>query len=95
MTLHLDIVNSLYSAVGASSVQFADMTAGKRYIFRSTTDCFVKQGANPTAAAAAANLAVKAGECVYIDPALGLKLAVIQASAGGHATLSPVLNIIR
>lgn len=86
---------SLYTAVGAASAQFADMTANKLYVFHSTTACFIKQGAGAqTASAAANNVAVAAGQSVLIHSGNGVKLAVIRASADGHATLAPV-TIVR
>lgn len=91
------IADCLYVAIGAASAAFADMDAKyKNYVLTCTADCFVKQSAGaPTAAVASGNRVVKAGEEVILDTRLGLKVAVIQASAGGHATLSPVGYTLR
>ncbi len=82
------ISTSIVQAVGAASAQFsATMAAGELWSFQSTTNCFIAQGANPTAAAANGSVAVAAGQLVLIDGALGAKLAVIQQAAGGSASL--------
>lgn len=91
----VDTKNALYSAVGAASAAFAAMTAGKLYIFTTSTACFIKQGTGAqTAAAAAANTLVAPDCPVIIDPGHGVNMSVIQAAAGGHATLTP-FDIVR
>lgn len=77
-------------AVGAASATFPNiiaMAAGETYVFTSTVACYIKQGAAPVASAAAGSALVPAGVQVLIDGALGIKLAVIQASTGGSASL--------
>ena len=75
----------------------ADFTAmvatprgGVAYEFVSTTNCWIKQGTgNQTAVAAAAgNMFVPALRVVLLHPRQGVDLSVIQASAGGTATLT-------
>ena len=76
-------------AVGAVSAQFTPtMTADEVWMFISTTNCWIAQGANPTAAAADGNMFVPANVFVMISGRAGAKLAVIQASAGGTASLT-------
>lgn len=80
--------------VGDTSAQFATfnaMAAGQWFRFFATVACWIKQGANPTAAAnTAASMPVAAGEAVLINGALGAKLAVIRDGANGKAVLTPV-----
>jgi hypothetical protein len=79
--------------VTAVSAQFATldgMAAGQRFRFISTTNCWIAQGENPTASAAAGSMFVAAGEVVNIKGDHGAKLAVIRNSADGAATLTPV-----
>lgn len=78
------------AALGAASVQFAlAMDASELYLFASSGACWIKQGANPTASAAAGSLFVPANVVVTIDGALGAKLAVIQdGAATGKASLA-------
>lgn len=95
MKFVLDHANALYVAVGAASAQTGAMDATKKYLFTCTVPCLMTQGANPTASAGNGSTAVAAAEEIIVNPALGAKVAVIQASAGGHATLTPILNIVR
>ena len=81
-------------AVGAVSAQFGtSMVEGQGYALVSTTDAWIAIGANPTAAASTSgSIFVKAGVIQPIAAVPGsLKVAVIQASAGGDATLTRVL----
>ena len=78
--------------VSGTSAQFTiTMVAGSFYLFTSATACFIAQAANPTAAAADGNMYVPANTLVTISGSMGAKLAVIQASAGGAASLTPTL----
>lgn len=75
--------------VSGTSAQFTvAMVNGKKYIFISTTNCWVAQAANPTAAAADGNMFWPASVPLIVDGGVGAKLAVIQASAGGTASLT-------
>jgi hypothetical protein len=78
-----------FVAVGAVSAQFplGTMSAGHLFVFSSSTDCWIAQGANPTAAKAAGSMFVQKGALVYIDGAQGARLAVLQDAAGGNASL--------
>jgi hypothetical protein len=76
------------AAVGAASVLFTTvMEANATYLFVSSTACHILQGAAPTAAAGT-SMYVPAGVVLPIDGALGARLAVIQAAAGGTASLT-------
>lgn len=77
-------------AVGAASAEFPNintMAAGQYFVFCSSVACWIKQGTNPVASAAAGSMFVPANVQVMIDGALGTELAVIQASTGGTASL--------
>ena len=78
-------------AVGASSAAFsATLDPERAYALVSSTACYVKQGApTPTAVAGAgASLYVAPNTVVQLHGRNGPKLAVIQASAGGFASLA-------
>lgn len=80
--------SSIVKAVGAASVAFgATMEAKEVWGFSSTTNCFIAQGATPTASAGNGSVAVAAGQLVIIDGGVGADLAVIQQAAGGFASL--------
>lgn len=77
--------------VGAASVQHTlVLTPNVRYLFVSSTLCYIKQGVNPTATAATGNALVPPNFPVIIEGNLGAKLAVLQHTAGGSATLTPI-----
>lgn len=78
-------------AVGAASAQFAlTLDAGKAYRLISSTACYVAQGANPTAVAGAGTgrYYVPAGVALDLHGFAGVKVAVIQAAAGGFASIA-------
>lgn len=61
------------------------------YVFTCDVDCYVKQGATPTAAAADGSMLVPAGMPLLIDGAQGAELAVIRkGSSDGVCTLQRV-----
>lgn len=77
-------------AVGAASAQFTNivaMAAGEIYVLVANVDLWYKQGANPTASAAAGSVFLPARATAVIDGSQGVKLAVIQDSTGGKASL--------
>ena len=77
-------------AVGAVSVTFPNivaMAADQYYVYTANVASWIKQGATPTASAAAGSMFVPANTPVYIDGAYGVQLAVIQDSTGGKASL--------
>lgn len=76
-------------AVGAAEVDFTVVMApGKVYMLVSTTAAYIKQGTAPVAAAAAdGSFLIAANVTYYIDGDLGPTLSIIQAAAGGSATL--------
>jgi hypothetical protein len=82
--------NSDVTAVSGTSAQFSTtMIAGVQYVLRATTDIWFKLGSNPTAAANTdGNSFLARGQTalVALDGA-STKVAVIQDSASGYATL--------
>ncbi len=85
-------------AVGVAAASFGvDMPAGngeKLHEFVCTTDCWIKQGAAPTASAASGSMFVPALRTVLIDAGAGVKLSVIRNTADGSATLT-LLRFVR
>lgn len=80
-------------AVGVASAQFAAITTmavGQFFLFVSSTACWIKPGANPTASAGAGSMYVPANFPIVVDGSLGAKLAVIRDAADGKASLTPV-----
>lgn len=85
--------SSDFQAVVTGSAEFAGttMTATDLYVFTCDIDCYVKQGAAPTAAASDGSMFVPAGMPLLIDGAQGAKLAVLRAGASdGVATMQKV-----
>lgn len=81
------------STVTASSQQFGTITAmavGQFFLFISSTNCWIKQGLNPTATAADGSMFVTANTPVFLRGDDGVKLAVIRDAADGTASLTPV-----
>lgn len=66
------------------------MQAGVTYRFVANTDCFIKQGASPTATAADGSMFVPARDVVYLSGDNGAALSIIRDSADGKASLTPV-----
>jgi hypothetical protein len=80
-------------AVGAVSAQFGNITAmgpGQYFLLTSNVALWWKQGSNPTASAASGSMYLPANTPVFINGALGIKLAVIEDSSGGKASLVQV-----
>lgn len=89
MDLCPDTSTSSEQAVGTGSLQFGlTMVANLRYLFASTTACWIAQGASPTASAGAGSMLVPPNTIVVIDGTCGAKLAVIQDSVAGKASLT-------
>jgi hypothetical protein len=89
--LPLTFSSSDYKAVTSSSTQFdTTMIAGVQYVLRSSVDCWIRTGSNPTAAADTdENHFVKAGFPVLLaKKETATKVAIIRDSADGDATLS-------
>lgn len=84
-----------YQAVTASSVELAGttMVVTGLYVFTADVDCYVKQGAAPTAAAADGSMFVPAGMPLLIDGLQGAKLAVIAKSTTGVCTLQTMSTV--
>lgn len=66
------------------------MLAGVVYAFVSSTDCFIAQGATPTATAADGSMFVPSRTVVYLAGDNGAALSVIRDTADGKASLTPV-----
>lgn len=76
-------------AVTAVAASFTtEMAAGEFYVFASSTNCYIAQGATPTATAGDGSMFVPAGVQVLIDGGLGAALSVIRATADGSASLT-------
>lgn len=87
----LDWANGQMIVVAGSSAQSAALTAvGVTLI--SDTDCYIKWGSNPTAAAAAGNAFLAAGIPFGLGINPGL-IAVIQKSAGGNLFILPWIEV--
>lgn len=86
---------SLEKAVGATSVPFlAAMVAGQFYMFVSSTNCWIAQGATgtTTASAGAGSMFVPANTIVLLNGHVGVECAVIEDSVSGKASLTQVQN---
>jgi hypothetical protein len=83
------ITGAKFTAVTATSAVFsAAMVAGQFWQFTSSTNCWIKQGATPTAVVGTvANLFVPANVVVTLSGSNGADLAVIRDSADGKASL--------
>lgn len=90
--LYPDTSTSDSQAVGAASATMTPtMAKTETWMFVSSTDCWISQGAAPTAAAADGNMFVPAGVIITLSGKGGAKLAVIQASVAGTCSLTRVL----
>lgn len=89
MSFPVPTTSSDYKTVVAAATTFdTTMADGEDFVFSSSTDCFIKQGAAPAASAADGSSHVGAGQRVLIHGDLGAKLSVIRVAADGHATLT-------
>jgi hypothetical protein len=82
-----------FTTVTVASAQFttiAAMQVNQYFLYSSNTASWIKQGANPTASAAAGSMFVPAGFPVVICGQDGAKLATIRDTADGKASLTPV-----
>lgn len=87
----LVVSTSKRSTVTATSQQInIPMLTNRLYALTSTTACYIKQGANPTATAGDASSLVAAGGTVVVHGGDGAVLAVIRASADGECTLTQI-----
>jgi hypothetical protein len=64
------------------------MAAAQFYLFISSTNCYILQGAAPTATAADGSMFVPAGVLLTLDGTAGAKLSVIRSTADGIASLT-------
>lgn len=90
---------SAFLAVTDTSQQFgqiasADLAATDVAVFTCDTDCYIAQGANPTASGADGSQLIPAGQPVLIDGAQGAKLAVIRKAVTGVATLQKLKALV-
>lgn len=80
---------SKFSTVTATSAVIGlVLAAGQLYVFNASTDCYVMQGATPTAAASNGSWFVKAGSPMVVDGNQGAGLAVVRLAADGVCTLA-------
>lgn len=79
------------ATVSAVSAAFTlVMIPKERYLFVSTTACFIKQSAGATAATAAStSMLWPANYPLFIDGSLGARLTVIRDTTDGKASLTP------
>lgn len=87
--ISLDPTTALEVAVTGTSTRFgATMDSHSAYVFSTTTDTWIAQGATPTATVGAGSSLVPAGTMILIDGVCGADLAVLQDSAAGRASLT-------
>lgn len=85
--------SALFSTVTASSQQLGAMT-DNRYLFASTVNCWILQGANPTATAADGSMFVPANTQIVIWGGMGAKLAVLRdGGSDGKCSLTRTSNL--
>lgn len=78
------------TAVGAvAATSGLTMDAGFFYLFVSNTDCFIAQGATPTATAADASMFVPSRTPIILAGSSGAALSIIRDTADGKASLTP------
>lgn len=74
--------STLFTGIGAA------MVAGQLFMFTSTADCWIAQGTGAVVATkGAGSMFVQKGVPTLIDGSQGAKLAVLQDSTGGNASL--------
>lgn len=66
------------------------MVAGRTYLFVSNTDCYIKQGATPTATAADGSMFVPSRVPIELSGDNGAALSIIRDTADGKASLTVV-----
>lgn len=84
-----------YLAVASASAQFTNAcTEGAKYVIVSTTACWAKFGADPTAVGrAAGNHYIPPNVPIEIVASMpSMKVALIRDAADGHASLSEVTS---
>lgn len=76
-------------AVTSSAASMSPVMATNQiWMFTCSTNCWISQGAAPTAAAADGSMFVPAGAIIMIDGGLGVALSVIRDTADGKASLT-------
>ncbi len=89
MPLYPDPTTSDSQAVTvAAATMTPTMTKQETWIFVSSTNCWIAQGAAPTAVAADGNMFVPAGAVITISGKSGAKLSVIRDTADGKCSLT-------
>lgn len=83
-------LESDFSTVTSTSQLFTVTLAQDQYaVITCDVDCYVRQGANPTAAAADGSILVMAGQSIPINGDSGPKVAIIRkGGADGVATMT-------
>jgi hypothetical protein len=85
---------SVYTATSGSAANLSGMISTRFYVLTCTAAILFAQGAAPTASAASGSTVLAAGESILLDGGNGAVVSVIQVTAGGAATLTPV-SIVR
>ena len=87
-------------AVGASSATFAVLSmvttgvlGANLYRYSSNVSTWISQGSAPVATAGAGSMFVAANVFVTLDGSMGAKLACLQDSVSGKASLVPILDV--
>ncbi|MGN6103652.1 MAG: hypothetical protein ACTHU0_00980 [Kofleriaceae bacterium] len=89
MRLYPVATTSVAADVTTASTQFTStLVVDETWLFVSSTDSWIAQGANPTATAGAGSMFVPARVGVLVEGLNGAKLAVIRDSADGKASLT-------
>jgi hypothetical protein len=76
----------------AAATMSPTMTSSDTWLFTCSTNCWIAQGAAPTAAAADGSMFVPANVLIVISGRCGAKLSVIRDTADGKASLTRTLN---
>jgi hypothetical protein len=98
MAEYPDTSRSLEIAIGAAHAEFnAGMQDGETWLYTASTATWIKQGTHAAlgtsgASAGAGSMYVAAGQPVRIKGRLGADLSAIQDTAGGKASLTPLLK---
>jgi hypothetical protein len=74
------------------SIAFGAMVKGEFWRFVATTDCWIAQGATPTATIGNGSTFVPVGKEVTLAGSNGAQVAVLQNTTGGNACLCKLAN---
>ena len=88
-TTPVTLLSETENVTAVSAAYAMALAPGRYYVFVSSTACWIKQGAAPTASAADGSMYVPAGVVVVLSGNDGVALAVIRDAADGKASLTP------